>query len=520
MSFGHKRWSAVLLASALAFSATSDAYARGFGGGGGGGHFGGGGFGGGGGHFGGFGGGGMRMGGFGGGGMRMGGFGGMRMGGAHFGGMRMGGMHVGGMRMGHTAFHSAGHGFHVGNRSFAHNGFGAHHFAGSHANAAHALGAHNLGHAAAAAGAAHLAGRNFAHAGNLAHGPGNNWHNNWHGHFPATFPGFRGWWGYGWYGPVFWPFAYDVLWASLFWPWYYDYPFWAYGYPDIYAGLFWPYGYDDLGGYLAPGPGPIAGSYGGVSGPAVAGGAGGAAPSTRFARGAATGRQAEVTGNLNQSCGEDSKEVAGWPIDKIEQTVNPTADQRVLLDDFANASIRAAQAIKEACPTNVSFAPTGRMDAMQKRIAGMVQAIDIVRQPLGKFYDALSDEQKARLNATTDQNDRSRSLANCGAASSATQWPGERIEKAVQPNAQQQVKLDALKNAMADAANALSSACPASLPATPPARLDAIAMRLNTMLQSVSTVRGALDDFYNSLSDEQKAQFNRIGRQQQTAQQG
>jgi hypothetical protein len=27
-----------------------------------------------------------------------------------------------------------------------------------------------------------------------------------------------------------------------------------------------------------------------------------------------------------------------------------------------------------------------------------------------------------------------------------------------------------------------------------------------------------LDDFYNSLSDEQKAQFNRIGRQRQTAQ--
>jgi hypothetical protein len=421
----------------------------------------------------------------------------MRMGGMHLGGMRMGGHHV-------SAFHSAGHGFHVGNRSFAHSGLGAHHFAGStaraHANAnralgAHNIGAHNLGHAAAAAGAAHLAGRNYAHAGNLNHGPGN-WHNNWHGRFPHPFPGFRGWWGVGWFGPVFWPFAYDVIWASLWWPWAYDWPFWAYGYPDIYAGLFWPYGYDDLAGYLPPGPGPIAGgygggSYGGVGGPAVAG-AGGAAPSTRLARGAPTSRQAEVTGQLTQSCGEDSKEVAGWPIDKIEQTVNPTADQRVLLDDFANASIRAAQAIKEACPTAISFAPTGRMDAMQKRIAGMVQAIDIVRQPLGRFYDALSDEQKARLNAATDQTDRSRSLA----------------------------KLDALKNAMADAAGALSKACPTSLPATPPARLDAISSRLNTMLQSVSTVRGALDDFYNSLSDEQKAQFNRIGRQQQTAQQG
>jgi hypothetical protein len=33
------------------------------------------------------------------------------------------------------------------------------------------------------------------------------------------------------------------------------------------------------------------------------------------------------------------------------------------------------------------------------------------------------------------------------------------------------------------------------------------------MITSVKGVRGALDDFYNSLTDEQKAQFNLIGRQ-------
>ena len=64
---------------------------------------------------------------------------------------------------------------------------------------------------------------------------------------------------------------------------------------------------------------------------------------------------------------------------------------------------------------------------------------------------------------------------------------------------------------MANAADQLSKSCPSSLPATPPARLSAISMRLNTMLQSVSTVRAALDDFYNSLSDEQKAVFDAIG---------
>jgi hypothetical protein len=498
MSHLEKRLGAVLLASALVFAVTTDAQARFGGGGGGGGHFGGGG---------GFGGGGMRMGGFGGGAMRMGGFGGgaMRMGGLGGGGMHFSHSNVGSFRPGAGGFNARS--FHVGGRSYSglHQGLGARHFAGS---VGHSLAARNIGRAAAGAGAlgaGHFANKAFAsHA--FAH---NNWnHQPFHGPFPRPFPGFRGWWGgYGWYGPVFWPFAYDILFVDLFWPWAYDYPFWAYGYPDIYGGLFWPYGYDDLAGYLPPGPGPVV--YGG-GGPAVRG---------AYARGSRTeSRQAEVTGQINQSCGEDSKEVAGWPIDRIEQVVTPTADQRTLLDDLSNASLRAAQAIKEACPTSVAFAPTGRLDAMQKRIGGMVQAIDIVAPPVDKFYNSLTEEQKARLNAAGDQTGKNRSLADCGAVSSATQWPGERIEKAVRPDGAQQAKLDALKTAMASAADQLSKSCPSSLPATPPARLSAISMRLNTMLDSVKSVRGALDDFYNSLSDEQKAQFNLIGRQQQSAQ--
>jgi hypothetical protein len=155
---------------------------------------------------------------------------------------------------------------------------------------------------------------------------------------------------------------------------------------------------------------------------------------------------------------------------------------------------------------------------MEKRIGGMMQAIDIVGPPLDKFYASLTDEQKARLNAATEQASVNRSVTNCGAVSSATQWPGERIERAVRPDAQQQVKLDALKTAMANAADALTKACPSSMPATPTARLDAMSMRLDTMLTSVRNVRGALADFYGSLGDEQKAQFNLIGRQQSAKQ--
>jgi hypothetical protein len=51
---------------------------------------------------------------------------------------------------------------------------------------------------------------------------------------------------------------------------------------------------------------------------------------------------------------------------------------------------------------------------------------------------------------------------------------------------------------------------------TPPARLAAVGRRLDTMLQAVKLVRSALDDFYGSPSDEQKAQFEAIGPQRST----
>jgi hypothetical protein len=224
-------------------------------------------------------------------------------------------------------------------------------------------------------------------------------------------------------------------------------------------------------------------------------------------------------------CGDDTKEVAGWPIDRIRQLVSPNDQQGRALDDLADASVRAAQIIKAACPTSVAFTPTGRLTAMQQRIEAMVQATDVVRGPLETFYGDLTDEQKAQLNAanqTTQSNARTRGslTQNCSAANAATQWPGSQIEKALRPTEAQQASLNALQNAAAKAQDQLAASCPAELPTTPPARLAAVAKRLDVMLQAVKNVRVALDDFYGSLNDEQKAQFNMIGQTRTAQRQG
>ena len=79
------------------------------------------------------------------------------------------------------------------------------------------------------------------------------------------------------------------------------------------------------------------------------------------------------------------------------------------------------------------------------------------------------------------------------------------------PNDTQRAALQVLQEAGAEAAEKLKAACQADEAMTPPARLAAIDKRLDTMLKVVKLVRAALEDFYATLSDEQKAQFEAIG---------
>jgi hypothetical protein len=308
---------------------------------------------------------------------------------------------------------------------------------------------------------------------------------------------------FGWVGPLFWPYAYNDIYCTVFWG-YWGYgcadpnwsvadgdPFWGYGYGDVEGALFSPFTFDDLAPYLPNGP-----------------------SSVRRAR----TKDASPDDAIAQMCGEDTREIAGWPIDRIVELVTPDDRQRAALEDLSSASVKAAQIIKSGCPTSVAFTATGRLEAMEQRIEAMEQAVDAVRRPLDAFYDSLTDEQKAKFNASSPsppglgKTARQRGTAqSCTAAAGATPWPEARIEAALQPNAQQQTKLKALQNAAAQAAELLAASCPAQPPATPSARLEAVSKRLEVMLTAVKNVRRALDGLYDGLSDQQKAQFNRIG---------
>ncbi len=319
----------------------------------------------------------------------------------------------------------------------------------------------------------------------------------------------RGWWrhrhgGYGWVGPLFWPFAYYDVYGYTLWGDGYDPSFWDYGYNDIYAGLFSPYDYDDLTGYLPQGGGRRS------------------AP----AQSASTSSPSIATGDddaqLSQMCGDDSRDIASLPIDRIQQAIQPNDEQRAALDDFSNASASAAQKIRAACPSDVALTAPKRLAAMQLRVEAMLDAVRTIEPPLEKFYGSLNDEQKARLNALGKQQASSQSARDASAnqqscsAPSNIQWPADEITRKVRPTEAQKASLAALQDATSKAAESLAASCQPEGSFTPPARLAAADKRLDALLQGVKGVRAALDDFYNSLNDEQKAQFEAIGQQRDT----
>ena len=304
------------------------------------------------------------------------------------------------------------------------------------------------------------------------------------------------WWrhahgGFGWVGPVFWPYAYYDFYDYAWWGWGYDPFFWDYGYLDIYAGLFGLYDYGALSGY--------AGYLPGYAGPVLL---------------ARSSRASEAATSLADMCGSDSSDIAGFPTERFRDAIQPNNEQSAALDDLANASHKVAETIRNSCPGDVALTAPSRLAIMEQRVEAMRSAVTIVQPALDKFYGLLSDEQKAKITALAQPARREdlSSSGNCNAAQSgATDWPSELIERNVNPTDAQRASLTALQDVAAKGADILKSSCPPVDARTPPARLAAVGTRLDAMLQAIGTMRPALDTFYNSLTDEQKAAFDGIG---------
>ena len=178
-----------------------------------------------------------------------------------------------------------------------------------------------------------------------------------------------------WSGALFWPYVYTDMFYYAFWPGAYDEGYWAYAYDDLLDGAYWAYG-DPYAAYAYVGPNPdTAGLTGG-----------------RVRTRAASGR------DVAAAC-EQSANVADWPFGQIEAAIAPTPEQQQLLNNLKSAANQAANMLRTSCPSSFPLTPPGRLQAMTARLDATLRAVDLVRPLLARFYDLLSDEQKARFNA-------------------------------------------------------------------------------------------------------------------------
>jgi len=299
-----------------------------------------------------------------------------------------------------------------------------------------------------------------------------------------------------WFGPVFWPYAYSDIFDYTFWPYGYDDGYWAYAYDDFFDGIFW--------GEAGP---PADYAY--------------AAPES-VGRSSSASRPSYAS--VQALCAPPGNGITAWPFADIERKVGLSADQKQLLDDVRRASQEAAAEFKATCPQENAFplTPPGRLAAMTARLDATLQTVQTVRPALEKFYDSLSDEQKERFNEIGPKNTAANAQASVASQSADTckqpkqglsNLPIEKIEDALNPTDAQEAQLNKLQDATNQAVSILQSACPDETPITPPGRLAAMEKRLQAMIDAANTVKPALDNFYASLTGEQKARFNRIGQQ-------
>jgi hypothetical protein len=299
-----------------------------------------------------------------------------------------------------------------------------------------------------------------------------------------------------WAAGIFWPYFFGDTFSYALWPASTYDTFWTTGPESILSGALWPAGEGFYAGDVYVGE-----VYSGYAG-------GG--------EGKASSRQ------VTALCSGLAPGVVDLPIGRFEQIIKPTPKQRAALGELKQAAAKASRVLETACPKQTRQTPVARLDAMQQRFAAMQQAVAIIRGPLERLYDLLSDAQKRRLEqAAGERNGRGAASLDiaqlCSALSGFATVPSDEIARAISLNDEQQFDLNKLKEASVQAAQGLRASCPAGAPRSISERLDAAQKRIAALTQSIEVIRPATSKFYASLSEQQQAALKVKGRESRTA---
>lgn len=282
---------------------------------------------------------------------------------------------------------------------------------------------------------------------------------------------------------------------------------WPSAYQDILTFTFWP----------AENAEAIRGRGFDLIAAAVAGAPSAARPRQVATTGSATAARADA-------CADSRNVDDKWPADRIEKTLQLTAEQRAALDQLQQATAQAIKTVKAGCRDDAALPAPARLDATVQQLWAVRDAGIFIRAPLKNFYDSLSDSQKASFTVKppiSDPNTDSKAAkeamgrqyrACAGPSLQGAEALLRQFEERLRANRIDNVNLDALRKTSSDMAKMLTAACAQPVPADPVARLDAENNQLTAINYAAMAMSDAINGVYAQLDDTQKAQLDPTGR--------
>jgi hypothetical protein len=201
---------------------------------------------------------------------------------------------------------------------------------------------------------------------------------------------------------------------------------------------------------------------------------------------------------------DNTAEIVG----RITHATSPDDKQQPLLQKLATALGQANGYLIKSCPKDIPGDPVARLQMMVGQLDAMIMALEIVRPPLQAFEQALSDEQRGRLDGAGAALDGI--APACKTRAGSPKQSLMRLDRAVQPTAAQRPALAKVEEAFDRAESNLEADCPGEVSRTALGRLEATESRLDATWRAVQTIEVALADLQKSLSDKQNARFNSL----------
>jgi hypothetical protein len=197
---------------------------------------------------------------------------------------------------------------------------------------------------------------------------------------------------------------------------------------------------------------------------------------------AASGEQAASL-IANGMCSTKASELADGLIAHTRATIGPTDAQAAALDELAGA-------LREAIERGRTAVCAGAGDPMQRMVDGlwtMWDATLLIRPPLEKFYNSLTDAQKEKLAGRAGEA-LNRACAEPHQDASAAQHLAQALGGEQRPAVQQ------LQERSAELIKFLAASCPQGSEATPMDRLEAAGDRMNALLYAVMSMSPTLHE--------------------------